>query len=97
MKMCATSNVINCWEDIDFNLAKKHVKKLQKRIAVAYKNDNHDKIVSLQHALIHSFYAKALAVKIVTSNRGKHTPGIDGTLWVTPEEKYQAICNLNRR
>lgn len=45
----------------------------------------------------HSFvYAKALAVKRVTSNNGKKTSGIDHVIWETPRAKYQAITTLKR-
>ncbi len=97
MKTCTTSNTIHCWEDIDFKLAEKRVKKLQKRIADAWQLGFHDKSMALQHTLIHSIYAKALAVKVVTTNKGKYTPGVDGILWITPEDKWQAVLSLNRR
>lgn len=95
--MCATTDTTTCWNEIDFKKAEQSVKKLQKRIAVAYKNQRYDVAITLQHRLIHSFYAKALAVKRVTSNRGKHTPGIDGIVWNTPELKFEAIASLKRR
>ena len=94
---CAASNTIDAWEDIDFSKAENYVKKLQKRIAVAFSNDDFDKMTYLQHTLIHSFYAKALAVRTVTSNKGKSTCGIDNVLWDTPEKKLQAVYELNRR
>lgn len=97
VKPCATSDNIQCWERIDFHKAECHVKKLQKRIARAWQNGDIDKVVYLQHTIIHSFYSKALAVKIVTSNRGKYTCGTDNVLWITPEEKYTAISTLKRR
>jgi RNA-directed DNA polymerase len=40
---------------------------------------------------VHSFVARARAVKRVTENKGKKTPGMDGELWETPEKKAQAI------
>lgn len=94
---CATSDTAQSWTDIDFSKAEKCVKKLQKRIAEAFNNDEVDRVISLQHKMIHSFYAKALAVKSVTSNRGKKTSGVDDVVWVTPEDKYNAIFQLNRR
>lgn len=97
VKTCTTSNTIYCWEDINFRLAEKRVKKLQKRIANTWKLGERDKAMSLQHTLIHSVYAKALAVKTVTSKKGKYTPGVDGVLWLTPEDKWQAVQSLNRR
>ena len=38
------------------------------------------KVKALQHLLTHSFAAKALAVKRVTENKGKDTPGVDNVL-----------------
>lgn len=96
-KSSAASDNMKSWESIDFHKAKCHVRKLQKRIAKAWENNDDDIVVFLQHTLIHSFYAKALAVKTVTSNRGKYTCGTDNALWLTPEEKYNAIFELNRR
>ena len=97
-KMCATTDTITCWNDINFIKAEKSVKKLQRRIAEAYQNQRYDVVITLQHKLLHSFYAKALAVKRVSSiNKGKYTPGIDNVLWDTPELKFEAIASLNRR
>lgn len=95
--MRATPNSICCWEDINFTIAEKKVKKLQRRIKVAYSNKRYDVVRYLQHTLIHSFYAKALAVKIVSTNRGKNTPGVDGIVWNTSKLKFEAIKNLKRR
>ena len=97
MEMSAAVNGPQRWQDIDFSKAERHIKKLQKQVSVAYCNDEFDRLKYIQHTLIHSFDAKALAVKVVTSNRGRNTPGIDGTLWVSPEERYDAICLLCRR
>lgn len=65
--MCASSDTIDCWGKIDFDLAEKSFKKLQKRIATAYLNDDNRQVMNLQNKLIHSFYAKALSVNAVTS------------------------------
>jgi len=40
---------------------------------------------------VHSFAGRALAVKRVTENRGKKTPGMDGDLWDTPEKKAAGV------
>ena len=88
---------IQCWEDIDFSKAEKKVEKLQRRIATARANDNLDVVEILQQKLIHSFCAKALAVKAVSSTDGKKTPGIDGVLWNSPQQKFDAIGLLRRR
>lgn len=95
--MYTTSDIITCWEDINFIKAERYVKKLQKRIAVAYQRGELDKVEYLQNRLIHSFYAKALSVKIVSSNKGRNTPGIDNRIWNTSVERFKAINLLNRR
>ena len=41
-KMYATTDTITCWNQIDFKKAEQNVKKLQKRIAVAYENHRQD-------------------------------------------------------
>ena len=51
----------------------------------------------MQWLLTHSFYGRALAVKRVTSNKGKKTAGVDKILWSTPKLKYEAILSLKRR
>ena len=67
------------------------------RIAKAVKENRVGKIKSLQWTLTHSFYAKAIAVKRVTENKGKRTPGVDGVCWISNEDKFNAIFTLQRR
>lgn len=44
--------------------------------------------------MTNSFYAKAVAVKRVVTNKGMKTPGIDGETWKTDNEKADTIRNL---
>lgn len=96
-KPCASSHKAVSWESIDWKKANAHVKKLQMRIVKAQKEGHYSKVKSLQWMLTHSFYAKALAVKRVTSNTGKNTSGVDHELWLTPQAKLRAISKLTRR
>ncbi|WP_417127936.1 group II intron reverse transcriptase/maturase [Ruthenibacterium lactatiformans] len=96
-KPCASPGIATCWEEIDWQKARAYVKKLQMRIVKAQKEGHYSKVKSLQWLLTHSFYAKALAVKRVTSNSGKRTSGVDHELWLTPQAKFNAISKLNRR
>lgn len=96
-KPCASSSKVQSWESIDWAKACAYVKKLQMRIVKAQKEGHYSKVKSLQWLLTHSFYAKALAVKRVTSNQGKKTAGVDHELWQTPQAKFKAISKLNRR
>jgi len=48
----------------------------------------------LQRKLVKSFEARALAVRRVTTNQGKNTPGIDNIVWNTDNSKIEAITRL---
>jgi RNA-directed DNA polymerase len=85
------------WSSISWETARKFVVRLQMRIAKAVQEGRHGKVKALQWLLTHSFYAKALAVKRVTSNKGKKTPGVDGILWKGSRSKMQAIKRLRQR
>jgi RNA-directed DNA polymerase len=74
--------------------AQSEVKRLQMRIAKAVKEKRYGKVRALQWMLTHSYSAKMLAVKRVTENRGAKTPGIDGTIWKTAQQKIQAVAEL---
>ena len=87
----------NNWTDIDWVRCEAAVQKLQGRIVKAQKEGRPGKVKALQWTLTHSFYAKALAVKRVTSNKGKNTVGVDKVLWTTPNAKMGAVADLKRR
>ncbi|MBN2040227.1 MAG: reverse transcriptase N-terminal domain-containing protein [Spirochaetes bacterium] len=65
-------------------------------IAKAVKEKDYGKARSLQWILTHSFCARAVAMKRVTSNKGKNTPGNDGVLWKTAKAKMQAVHSLRQ-
>ena len=95
---CAsTDRKWSTWESIDWNKCEIAVNKLQARIVKAQKAGKHGKVKSLQWVLTHSFYAKALAVKRVTSNSGSDTAGVDKVKWSTPNARFKAIGELKRR
>jgi RNA-directed DNA polymerase len=56
------------WNSIDWKETEQQVRRLQVRIAKAVKDNRWNKALVLQYLLTHSFYAKLLAVKRVTSN-----------------------------
>jgi RNA-directed DNA polymerase len=85
------------WNSIDWKDAEREVRRLQVRIAKAVKENRWNKVKTLQYLLTHSFYTKLLAVKRVTSNKGKKTPGVDGVLWRGARAKWRAACSLRRR
>ena len=95
---CASTDMQwNTWLDIDWGKCQTAVDKLQARIVKAQKEGRSGRVKALQWTLTHSFYAKALAVKRVTSNKGSDTAGVDHVKWSTPNAKFQAISELKRR
>jgi RNA-directed DNA polymerase len=95
---CAsTDQQWNAWDSINWNKCEIAINKLQARIVKAQKEGRYGKVKALQWTLTHSFYAKALAVKRVTSNNGSKTSGVDHVLWRTPNAKFQAISELKRK
>jgi RNA-directed DNA polymerase len=94
---CALADYALSWHSIDWVKAYSVVKRMQARIVKATKEGRWNKVKALQRLLTCSFHGKALAVKRVTENQGKRTPGVDGVLWSTPDAKYKAIGSLQRR
>lgn len=95
---CASSlNRRVTWSNINWDRYQAKVKKLQGRIVKALQENRYGKVKALRHLLTNSFEAKALAVKRVTSNKGKRTSGVDNIKWVTPEEKLKAVNSLKKR
>ena len=82
------------WNQIDWKKAEELVNRLQIRIVKATLEKKWRLVKRLQYLMTNSFYAKALAVKRVVTNKGKNTPGIDGVVWKTNEEKVKAILSL---
>lgn len=82
------------WKSIDWKKAEQEVNRLQVRIAKATKAKNYSAAKRLSYLLTHSFYAKVLAVRKVTTNKGKNTAGIDGERWSTPSSKMKAVNRL---
>lgn len=85
------------WHQINWSKCHSNVRRLQARIVKATKEGKWGKVKSLQHLLTHSFSGKTLAVKRVTENHGKRTPGVDKVTWSTPESKSDAVKSLKRR
>lgn len=85
------------WNNTDWCQATKRVRRLQLRIAKAYREGRYNKATSLQYLLTHSISAKLLAVRRVAQNKGGNTPGVDGVTWKTATQRWQAALLLRRR
>jgi retron-type reverse transcriptase len=70
------------------------VRRLQVRIAKATQEGRCGKVKALQRLLTRSHSGKMLAVKRVTENRGKRTPGVDGKIWLTPAAKWKGMQSM---
>jgi RNA-directed DNA polymerase len=85
------------WDTIQWDHHRTIVKKLQLRIAKATQLRKFRKVKTLQWILTHSLSAKLIAVKKVMQNKGSKTPGVDGIIIKTPEEKLALAKNLKRK
>src|SRR5258705_13863297 len=92
---CAPSGAT--WLGISWANVLRQVRRLQARIVKAIQDGKPSRVKALQWLLTHSFSGKALAVKRVTTNHGKNTPGVDNVIWKTPEAKTNAIASMKRR
>src|SRR6202051_5076208 len=85
------------WYAIDWRAINRNVRRLQVRIVQATKASRWGRVRALQRLLTHSYSGKVLAVRRVTENNGKKTPGVDQEIWDTPEKRIQAVHALDSR
>jgi RNA-directed DNA polymerase len=93
----AVSHLSTDWHSMPWKTVNEPVRRLQARIVQATKAGKWHKVHALQHLLPHSFSGKALAVRRVTANQGKHTPGVDKVPWKDPESTWMAIHQRQQR
>jgi RNA-directed DNA polymerase len=93
----AVSGELIDWTTIDWCKVNQNVRRLQARIVKATQEGRWNKVKVLQRLLTRSLSARCLAVKRVTTNQGKNTPGVDGIIWDTPEKKMTAVDELKAR
>ncbi len=84
------------WHSIDWWKVYRTVRRLQARIVKAVRAGRWGKVMALVYLLTHSFSGRALAILRVVTNSGAITPGVDGILWNTPEDKGAAFSALRR-
>lgn len=95
--VCAASGMEMTWHKINWAECHRQVRRLQARIVKATQEGRWNKVKALQWLLTHSWSGRMVAVKRVTENQGKKTPGVDKETWSTPEAKLQAVLSLRRR
>jgi RNA-directed DNA polymerase len=84
------------WDAIKWRTVFRSVHRLQSRIAKAVREGKRGKVHALQRVLTRSLGGAYLAVRRVTTNKGKRTPGVDGVVWSTPRAKQEAIAAMQR-
>ena len=84
------------WHQVNWAACHRRVRSLQRRIVQAGQAGAWRKVKRLRYLLVHSLAARALAVRRVTENTGKKTPGGDNELWETPEKKATAIDRMRQ-
>ncbi len=94
---CAPSGRTVDWRQIEWHKVYQNTRRLQARIVKATQESRWGKVQALQHLLTHSFSGKTLAVRRVTENQGKRTPGVDDVTWSTPEAKSTAAMSLTQK
>ncbi|CAM5421871.1 group II intron reverse transcriptase/maturase [Sphingobium scionense] len=85
------------WSKIDWVHVHQTVRRLQVRIAKSVREGRRGKARALGWLLTHSLSGKALAVKRVTENQGKRTPGVDRIIWDRPGKRVRGMLSLVRR
>src|SRR3954468_19602951 len=90
----ASSRTAQMWDQAIWSHIEAEVKRLQVRIAKATQEGRWGKVQALQRLLTRSHSGKMLAVKRVTENRGKRTPGVDGQIWSSPAARWNGMTSL---
>jgi len=93
----ASFDGVTDWHSLDWATILRAVRKTQLKIAQATREGDWRRVKRLQRLLTHSFYGRCLAVRRVTENRGRKTPGVDGETWGTPKAKLRAVMQLSEK
>jgi RNA-directed DNA polymerase len=88
------SDVWQSWASLDWSAINQTVRRLQTRIAKAVREGDWRRVNRLQKLLTRSSSGKALAVRRVTENQGRKTPGVDRETWPRPADKWNAVHSL---
>jgi RNA-directed DNA polymerase len=93
----ASSPAAEMWDRTIWPRIEAEVKRHQMRIAKAVREGRWGKVKALQRLLTRSHSGKMLAVRRVTENSGKRTPGVDGRTWLTPARRWKGMLSLRHR
>lgn len=82
------------WNEINWKDCENKLFILQDSLVKAVEKNEIEKIKTYQSQIMRSFAARALAVKLVISNKGKNTPGVDKKTFRTDGQKMLAVSKL---
>nr|AOC61473.1 putative reverse transcriptase and intron maturase [Rhexinema sarcinoideum] len=86
------------WNDLNWKHVEKNIANLQHRITMATKRGDNQQVRNLQRLLVRSLSGRLKAVRqVAQENQNKKTPGIDGKLWTTSQQKLQAAFDLRKK
>jgi RNA-directed DNA polymerase len=83
------------WDSIPWDRIERAVFRIQTRIVKYLKEGKLWLVKKLQRLLRNSYHVILLAIKRVTSNKGKNTAGVDGKIIRTPEQKIKTAQMIN--
>ena len=85
------------WHQVDWRKAERTVQSLRFRIFRATQEQRWKQVRNLTKLLLRSYANVLVSVRRVTQvNRGKPTPGINGELATTPDERARLVDDLRR-
>lgn len=80
---------IGGWNDVPWTYVERSVRKVQEKIFQATQRQEWRKVRNLQKLLVRSSKVLLLAIRRVTQeNAGKYTPGVDGKVYVTDDDRW---------
>lgn len=86
--------LITDWSEINWSLVNKEVKKLRRRIFQAKKERDFRKLRSLQRLMLKSASNILYSIRVISSNDGKNTWGIDGFIIKNPRDKLRLFYKI---
>jgi RNA-directed DNA polymerase len=85
------------WSQIDWPTVERRVQNLRFRLFRAAKEQRWKQVRHLTKLLLRSYANMLVSVRRITQvNRGRQTPGIDGELVTTPEERAKLVDDLRQ-
>ncbi|WVM90495.1 reverse transcriptase N-terminal domain-containing protein [Halopseudomonas pachastrellae] len=90
-------SAVDAWHQLDWGHINRSVRKTQLKIAQATRDNDWRRVGRLQRLLTRSFYGRCWAVKRVTENRGRTTPGVMGKHVARPRPNGLPSVNCQKR